>query len=59
MTFSLFLLKDSKQIPNKTLQEKTAESSSTLRLLFPVSSGQQHRKTGLDKSFSLLITLIV
>ncbi|XP_044016517.1 protein Son isoform X2 [Aphidius gifuensis] len=38
-------IRDSKQIPTKTFQERTTESSTTLRLQFPVSSGQQHRKT--------------
>nr|CAD7590324.1 unnamed protein product [Timema genevievae] len=33
------------QLPVKTLQEKTAEQSKHLRIQFPVSSGQQHRKT--------------
>ncbi|XP_015599646.1 protein SON isoform X2 [Cephus cinctus] len=38
-------IKDAKQLPTKTFQEKTAESSNQLRLQFPVSSGQHHRKT--------------
>lgn len=33
------------QLPVKTLQEKTAEQSKQLRIQFPVSSGQQHRKS--------------
>ncbi|PSN55329.1 hypothetical protein C0J52_01778 [Blattella germanica] len=36
---------NSVQLPLKTLQEKTAEQSKQLRIQFPVSSGQQHRKT--------------
>ncbi|KAG7201963.1 hypothetical protein KM043_004666 [Ampulex compressa] len=38
-------IRDAKQLPTKTFQEKTAESSNQLRLQFPVSSGQHHRKT--------------
>ncbi|CAG5100995.1 Similar to Son: Protein Son (Drosophila melanogaster) [Cotesia congregata] len=38
-------IRDSKQLPTKTFQERTTESSTQLRLQFPVSSGQQHRKT--------------
>ncbi|XP_014480766.1 PREDICTED: protein SON-like isoform X2 [Dinoponera quadriceps] len=38
-------IKDAKQLPTKTFQEKAAETSNQLRLQFPVSSGQQHRKT--------------
>ncbi|XP_034949205.1 protein SON-like isoform X2 [Chelonus insularis] len=38
-------IRDSKQLPTKTFQERTAESSNQLRLQFPVSSGQQHRRT--------------
>ncbi|XP_051154730.1 protein Son isoform X2 [Leptopilina boulardi] len=38
-------IRDAKQLPTKTFQEKTAESSNQLRLQFPVSSGQLHRKT--------------
>ncbi|XP_015178401.1 PREDICTED: serine/threonine-protein kinase PRP4 homolog isoform X2 [Polistes dominula] len=38
-------IRNAKQLPTKTFQEKTAESSNQLRLQFPVSSGQQHRKT--------------
>ncbi|XP_015109040.1 protein SON isoform X2 [Diachasma alloeum] len=38
-------IRDSKQIPTKTFQERTAESSNQLRLQFPVSSGQQHRRS--------------
>uniref|UniRef100_A0A0C9QYF4 Son protein n=1 Tax=Fopius arisanus TaxID=64838 RepID=A0A0C9QYF4_9HYME len=41
-------IRDSKQIPTKTFQERTAESSNQLRLQFPVSSGQHHRKTEND-----------
>nr|CAD7569598.1 unnamed protein product [Timema californicum] len=37
--------KNAVQLPVKTLQEKTAEQSKHLRIQFPVSSGQQHRKT--------------
>ncbi|XP_066587221.1 protein Son-like isoform X2 [Prorops nasuta] len=37
-------IRDAKQLPTKTFQEKTAESSNQLRLQFPVSSGQHHRK---------------
>lgn len=47
---SLFIdcsyLQNSVALPVKSLQEKTAESSRQLRLQFPVSSGQHHRKTG-------------
>ena len=39
------LLQNSVQLPLKTLQEKTAEQSKQLRIQFPVSSGQQHRKS--------------
>nr|CAD7458666.1 unnamed protein product [Timema tahoe] len=38
-------LENAVQLPVKTLQEKTAEQSKHLRIQFPVSSGQQHRKT--------------
>ncbi|XP_043803723.1 protein Son-like isoform X3 [Apis laboriosa] len=38
-------IKDAKQLPTKTFQEKTVESSNQLRLQFPVSSGQHHRKS--------------
>ncbi|XP_068973983.1 protein Son-like isoform X2 [Bombus flavifrons] len=38
-------IKDAKQLPTKTFQEKTIESSNQLRLQFPVSSGQHHRKS--------------
>ncbi|KAK2587080.1 hypothetical protein KPH14_002851 [Odynerus spinipes] len=38
-------IRNAKQLPTKTFQEKTAESSNQLRLQFPVSSGQHHRKT--------------
>ncbi|XP_076279588.1 uncharacterized protein LOC143208748 isoform X2 [Lasioglossum baleicum] len=38
-------IRDAKQLPTKTFQEKTVESSNQLRLQFPVSSGQHHRKT--------------
>ncbi|XP_032678715.1 protein SON isoform X2 [Odontomachus brunneus] len=38
-------IKDAKQLPTKTFQEKAAETSNQLRLQFPVSSGQHHRKT--------------
>ncbi|XP_018401206.1 PREDICTED: protein SON isoform X1 [Cyphomyrmex costatus] len=38
-------IKDAKQLPTKTFQEKTAETSNQLRLQFPVSSGQHHRKS--------------
>ncbi|XP_046752138.1 protein Son-like isoform X2 [Diprion similis] len=38
-------IRDAKQLPTKTFQEKAAESSIQLRLQFPVSSGQLHRKT--------------
>ncbi|XP_066586407.1 protein Son-like isoform X1 [Prorops nasuta] len=38
-------IRDAKQLPTKTFQEKTAESSNQLRLQFPVSSGQHHRKS--------------
>ncbi|XP_015512644.1 protein Son isoform X1 [Neodiprion lecontei] len=38
-------IRDAKQLPTKTFQEKAAESSTQLRLQFPVSSGQHHRKT--------------
>ncbi|KAK0168562.1 hypothetical protein PV327_002348 [Microctonus hyperodae] len=41
-------IRDSKQLPTKTFQERTTESSTQLRLQFPVSSGQQHRKTEND-----------
>ncbi|XP_016839364.1 protein SON [Nasonia vitripennis] len=37
-------IRDAKQLPTKTLLEKTAEATNQLRLQFPVSSGQQHRK---------------
>jgi hypothetical protein len=38
-------IRNSVQLPVKTLQEKTAEQSKQLRIQFPVSSGQQHRKS--------------
>lgn len=38
-------IRNSVPLPVKTMQEKTAEQSRQLRMLFPVSSGQQHRKT--------------
>ncbi|CAG2053818.1 unnamed protein product, partial [Timema podura] len=38
-------IRNAVQLPVKTLQEKTAEQSKHLRIQFPVSSGQQHRKT--------------
>ncbi|XP_012540131.1 protein SON [Monomorium pharaonis] len=38
-------IKDAKQLPTKTFQEKTAETSNQLRLQFPVSSGQHHRRS--------------
>ncbi|CAK9805621.1 Protein Son [Anthophora quadrimaculata] len=38
-------IRDAKQLPTKTFQEKTVESSNQLRLQFPVSSGQHHRKS--------------
>ncbi|XP_077256375.1 uncharacterized protein LOC143894144 [Temnothorax americanus] len=38
-------IKDAKQLPTRTFQEKTAETSNQLRLQFPVSSGQHHRRT--------------
>uniref|UniRef100_A0A1B6DNG7 Protein SON n=1 Tax=Clastoptera arizonana TaxID=38151 RepID=A0A1B6DNG7_9HEMI len=38
-------IRNSVALPVKTMQEKTAEQSRQLRLQFPVSSGQQHRKT--------------
>jgi hypothetical protein len=41
------------QLPVKTLQEKTAEQSKQLRIQFPVSSGQQHRKSGEYGPFRL------
>ncbi|KAJ8678684.1 hypothetical protein QAD02_014471 [Eretmocerus hayati] len=41
-------IRDSKQLPTKTLLEKTAEASGQLRLQYPVSSGQQHRKNEKD-----------
>lgn len=37
-------IKNAVQLPLKTLQERTVEQSQ-LRIQFPVSSGQQHRKT--------------
>lgn len=40
------MFQNSVALPVKTMQEKTAEQSRQLRLQFPVSSGQQHRKTG-------------
>ncbi|XP_072751727.1 uncharacterized protein [Anoplolepis gracilipes] len=38
-------IRDAKQLPTKTFQEKTAETSNQLRLQFPVSSGQHHRRS--------------
>ncbi|XP_054270427.1 protein SON-like isoform X2 [Macrosteles quadrilineatus] len=38
-------IRNSVALPVKSLQEKAAEQSRQLRLQFPVSSGQQHRKT--------------
>jgi len=43
-----FSIQDAKQLPTKTFQEKTAETSNQLRLQFPVSSGQHHRRSGKD-----------
>ncbi|XP_058790256.1 protein Son isoform X2 [Phymastichus coffea] len=38
-------IRDAKQLPTKTFLEKTTETTTQLRLQFPVSSGQQHRKS--------------
>lgn len=38
-------IKGAQPLPLKSLQEKTAESAKKLSAQFPVSSGQQHRKT--------------
>ncbi|XP_059477817.1 protein SON [Neocloeon triangulifer] len=38
-------IRNSTQLPNKSLQEKAAESSKIRSLQYPVSSGQQHRST--------------
>nr|XP_012234842.1 PREDICTED: protein SON isoform X1 [Linepithema humile] len=38
-------IRDAKQLPTKTFQEKTTETSNQLRLQFPVSSGQHHRRS--------------
>lgn len=51
MVFVSLFLQDAKQLPTRTFQEKTAESSNQLRLQFPVSSGQLHRKTGQFHKF--------
>ncbi|XP_014223647.1 protein SON isoform X1 [Trichogramma pretiosum] len=37
-------IRDSKQLPTKTMLEKSTEAQTQLRLQYPVSSGQQHRK---------------
>ncbi|XP_075228072.1 uncharacterized protein LOC142328268 isoform X2 [Lycorma delicatula] len=41
-------IRNSVAVPVKTLQEKTAEQSKALRMQFPVSSGQLHRKKESD-----------
>lgn len=51
-------IRDSKQLPTKTFQERTTESSTQLRLQFPVSSGQQHRKTGNYYWLFIIIELL-
>lgn len=38
-------IRDAKQLPTKTFLEKTTETSNQLRLQFPVSSGQHHRRS--------------
>ncbi|XP_066999479.2 protein Son isoform X2 [Anabrus simplex] len=43
-------IRNSVQLPVKTLQEKTAEQSKQLRIQFPVSSGQQHQKEWIPVS---------
>lgn len=42
-----FLFQDSKQLPTKTLLEKTTAAANQLRIQYPVSSGTQHRKNGM------------
>lgn len=40
------VFQDAKQLPTKTFLEKTTEANNQLSIQFPVSSGQQHRKSG-------------
>lgn len=52
--FLIYVFQNCAALPVKTHQEKTTENAQQLRLQFPVSSGQLHRKSGTVSGISVV-----